>query len=408
MSNFLAIATVTAVFASRIETLLDRDSLSGFGVTTDHPTGDPDPGVYLKLYRVTPNSSLYNTDTPTRRIDGSVIQRPQLILDLHYLLSFVGESTTFDAERLAGSVLLDLHATPIITSDAIATYIATLDADHVLQDSDLDNQIEQVRLTLVPLNLEEMSRLWGLLNQSFYGLSVAYQASVVFLEQALPTTTALPIADVSVQAFAAAMPRITAIRSSVVNQPIVEIGQDLLIRGSGFIGESTWLQLGEALIEVPREHVRSDRIVLPITPALGLAIGAIAIQVVHRINMGDGSPDAYRKAAESNTAVFAFVPRVTLANPNPMLVDGQIEIHLAVDPLPDPDQSVELLLDEVEGNNRHRTTKAWRIEDANVIFTLGPLPSGSWLVRLRVDGVLSQLRRDGVTGRYDDPRVVVP
>lgn len=409
MSNFLAIATVTAVLTSRIETLLDNNGLTGFTVDSDHPQDDADPGVYLKLYRIVPNPALYTADTPTRRADGTVIQRPQLAIDLHYLFSFVGDSDTFDAERLAGLVMLDLHTRPVLTAEAIASYVEVLEDGHVLQTADLADQVELVRFTPMPMTTEEMSRVWGLLNQSFYGLSVAYQVSVVLLDREIPAMTALPVGDVAVRAFAAAMPRIQSIRSSAVNQPIVEVGQDLILRGSGFIGETTWLQLGEDLLEVPRDsNLRSDRIVFPITATLGIPLGAIAVQVVHRVNLGDGSPDAYRTATESNTAVFALVPNVTMASPNPVTTPEGIDVQLAVTPLPTAAQTVELLLDEVGGDYRHRTSTAWRVDGDTVVFALDSLPAGQWLVRLRVDGVLSLLRRDSATGRYNDPMLTVP
>jgi len=409
MSNFLAIATVTAVLTSRIETLLDANGLTGFNVEGDHPNGDSNPGVYLKLYRVVPNPALYPADTPTRRADGSMIQQPQLAIDLHYLLSFVGDSGTFDAERLAGLVMLDLHARPVLTANAIANYVETLEADHVLQSADLADQIELVRFTPIPMTTEEMSRVWGLLNQSFYGLTVAYQASVVLLDLEIPAITALPVGNVAVRAFAAALPRIRGIRSSAVNQPVVELGQDLILHGSGFIGESTWLQLGEEIFEVPRDsNLRSDRIVFPITAALGIPLGAITVQVVHRVNLGHGSSDAYRTAAESNTAVFALVPNVTMASPNPVSTAEGIEVNLAVVPTPAAEQTVELLLDEVGGDHRHRTSTRWRVDGDRIIFALEPLPAGQWLVRLRVDGVVSLLRRDSATGRYNDPMLTVP
>lgn len=95
MSNFLAIATVTATLSQTIRAAVLKD-LSGAEVTTARPDGagghTPAIGVNLYLYQVTPNAAWRNADLPTRRPNGQLVQRPQAALDLHYLLNFYGTS----------------------------------------------------------------------------------------------------------------------------------------------------------------------------------------------------------------------------------------------------------------------------------------------------------------------------
>ena len=58
--------------------------------------------------------------------------------------------------------------------------------------SDLDKQIERVRITFQPLSLEEISKLWsGLVTQ--YRLSVGYEVSVMLIDSTQPKKIALPV-----------------------------------------------------------------------------------------------------------------------------------------------------------------------------------------------------------------------
>jgi len=57
----------------------------------------PATRVNLFLYQVTPNPHRNNLDLPTRSQQGDLVQRPQIALDLHYLMSFT--ATTARSSR---------------------------------------------------------------------------------------------------------------------------------------------------------------------------------------------------------------------------------------------------------------------------------------------------------------------
>src|SRR5436309_11922535 len=94
MSNFLAVATVTAALTEFIQAAIGPD-VGAASVTTTRPdgsgTGTPATSVNVYLYQVTPNAAFGNVDLPTRRANGDLVQRPQAALDLHYLLTFLGD-----------------------------------------------------------------------------------------------------------------------------------------------------------------------------------------------------------------------------------------------------------------------------------------------------------------------------
>src|SRR5437867_2451557 len=118
MSNALAIATVTETLKNVLKNALPASLVNGADVTVFRPDASkslPPKGVNIFLYQVTPNPSWRNADLPTRKADGSLIRRPQVALDLHYLISFYGDDAHFEQQRLLGAVARTLHAAPTLS-----------------------------------------------------------------------------------------------------------------------------------------------------------------------------------------------------------------------------------------------------------------------------------------------------
>jgi len=114
MSNALAIATVTETLVQVLQGALTGINLGSSPHVTntrpDQQTGLPPVGVNVFLYQIAPNPYLRNIDLPTRKADGSLLQRPKAAVDLYYLLSFYGDDTTLEQQRLLGAVIRELHA----------------------------------------------------------------------------------------------------------------------------------------------------------------------------------------------------------------------------------------------------------------------------------------------------------
>ena len=116
MSNYLAIATVTAALRDLMQAAVNDIGINAT-VTTQRPaavSGDEANAarVNIYLYQVTPNPYLGNSDLPTRRADGTLIERPRVALNLHYLLSFYGNETECEPERLLAKAVSGLHTQP--------------------------------------------------------------------------------------------------------------------------------------------------------------------------------------------------------------------------------------------------------------------------------------------------------
>ncbi|MGD2114505.1 MAG: DUF4255 domain-containing protein, partial [Acidobacteriota bacterium] len=126
MSNFLGIATVTAALRRTLQEAVAAD-VPGATVTVRRPEAaqpNPAPVVNLYLFQVTPNAAWRTADLPTRDARGRTVQRPRVALDLHYLLSFYGDESTLEPERLLGSVVRRLHEWPVLGRGQIETTIA--------------------------------------------------------------------------------------------------------------------------------------------------------------------------------------------------------------------------------------------------------------------------------------------
>lgn len=150
MSNYLAVATVTATLSRALTAAVAAD-VPGATVTTlrpdDSTNGTPATGVNIYLYQVAPNAAWRNTDLPTRSDDGGLIRRPRVALDLLYLMSFYGNEVQLEPQRLLGSVVRMLHTRPVLTRQMIRDAISDPN-NAFLATSNLDEEVaEQIKLT---------------------------------------------------------------------------------------------------------------------------------------------------------------------------------------------------------------------------------------------------------------------
>ncbi|WP_411088584.1 DUF4255 domain-containing protein [Streptomyces sp. 061-3] len=191
MSNALAIATVTQALALLIENNLSSEMDIAVKVETRKPPAEPpaEPTINVFLYQVAPNPSMRHTDLPTRASDGTLLKRPVAALDLHFLISAYGEEAELVGQRLIGCVVRTLHEIPVLPKELIE-----LAAERpYLAGSDLADSPQKVRFTPTVMDVDETSKLWGMLHQTPYALSVAYQASLVLIEGRERPVAAKPV-----------------------------------------------------------------------------------------------------------------------------------------------------------------------------------------------------------------------
>jgi hypothetical protein len=181
MSNALAIAHVTQALALLIENNVGPEFGEAVKVEPRKPPADPQleqPTISVFLYQVTPNTSQRNNDLPTRAADGTLVKRPAAALDLHYVISAYGDERELVGQRLIGSVVRTLHEIPILPKDVIEQ----AGERPYLAGSDLAVAAQRVRFTPTVMDVDETSKLWGMLYQTPYTLSVVYQATLVLID----------------------------------------------------------------------------------------------------------------------------------------------------------------------------------------------------------------------------------
>lgn len=420
MSNFLAIATVTATLSRTLAAAVGTD-VSAVNVTTLRPDDAPERGINVYLYQVGPNGAWRNADLPTRRDDGRLVQRPRVALDLHYLLSFYGDEAQFEPQRMLGSVVRTLHARPVLTRQMIRDTVSDPD-NAFLAGSNLADEVELIKFTPSALSLEELSKLWSVFFQVPYALSVAYQASVVLIEPEVTPQEALPVRERNVYVVPFRQPTIEQIMSQagddqpvLPDQPILA-GHRLILVGKQLRGEVTRVRIGG--VEAEPQAVSDTQIGFPLPG--NLRAGLQGVQVVHYIQAG--TPPTPHRGFESNVAAFVLRPRITATASN---VQGSgddprsADIELDFDPQVGRSQRVVLLLNEFQPPS-DRPARAYTFsapprneptdpdETNSITVPISGVEPGTYVVRVQVDGAESPLGFDEATGQYDSPQVTLP
>jgi hypothetical protein len=205
VSNQLAVAATTFVLTRVLGDALAADvdgNVQNAAVTTLRPDSlgeDDASGINVFLYRIGPDAAWAATALPTRRTDGTLLTKPQQALTLHYLLTFSGDESELEPQRMLGLAVGALAARPVLSRPVVRAAIKhAVDADSSAweQYSDLAEQVDVVRFTLKPLDLDEMSKLWAMFVQATYRLSIVYEASVVLIDADVHGQTALPVREV--------------------------------------------------------------------------------------------------------------------------------------------------------------------------------------------------------------------
>jgi hypothetical protein len=424
MSNTLAIATVTETLRYMIHRALPGSGVEGAHVTTVRPDNTPSlpaAGVNIFLYQVTPNLAFQNADLPTRRADGTLLRRPQAAIDLHYLLTFYGEDTTLDTQRLLGATVLELHAAPVLSRDIVRqvqNYVP------FLNESTLADQIDLVRVTPANLSLDDLNKLWMTFPNVDYVLSVAYVAGVVLIEtDDEPPGPALPVLRRRVIAVPFSPAEIDSVQPQPVDLSPPSPTQITLIGSNLDPADAvTFLTPGvtTSLIGTVQSGTGGDQLV--VTLPAGLHPGVNAVQLT-QFAPGRASPPSPPRAIAQSNAV-AFVIRPAILSITPGSPPGQLTV--VVSPPVGPKQQVSLLLNQFAGATplAFALPAAPRaIETDTLLFDVssipagsippefadgqgGSIPPGAYLARISVDGVGSPLSVDS-SRRFSGPIVTL-
>ncbi len=378
MSNSAAIAAVTASLRNVLAESISQDpELADTIFTMQSPDIARGEGVNanqlnLFLFRTEVNAAWSNTQISDRTRPGEEAP-PPLALTLFYLLVPYGRDN--DAQRpfshlLLGRAMSVLHDNPILTPETLRASVPELSAIR---------QIERVRLTLQPMNLDDLSKLWSGF-QTQYRLSATYQASVILIESNRPVRAALPVlrrgptgGGVVTQTDASPrMPILTAVEPNAAG-----IGDGIILHGLHLAGERVLVRLtreGQTWELPVAEGASVDRVGFSIPSDRGLGAG------VHGVAVVAGTAD---HMIASNTLALAIMPRITSKLPMTARIrSGGIVVDLEVSPPVQPSQFVSLLLGSREVRGSQPQAAQSRLH-----FAVRGIEPGVYVLRVRVDGV---------------------
>jgi hypothetical protein len=451
MSNALGIAAVTAVLKDLLNNGVIAHDLTGVvgQVTVSALPPDrivPSSGgtqpsqLNIFLYQVLPNTGWATVNLPSRNGSGDRVSNPPLALNLRYLLTAYG-ANDFDAEILLGYAMQLLHETPGLSRDAIRAALSppspvgggSLPPPFAaLSAADLADQFEQLKISPLFVDTEEMYRLWSAM-QAHYRPSMTYEVTVVLIESKRPTRAAPPVRRYHVDTVPFRQPAIEQVRSQtgpgtpiLTNAPIL-FGQRLVLDGQQLRGAHTRVRLGNlpTLQEPASADIANDRVMLTIPPEL--RAGIQGVQIVHPIATGE--PPEFRPGVGVESNVAAFVLRPTIARRG----DGTDDITLTdlqtaadgtrsatvsvkLTPLVAQGQRLVLLLNEI-GAPITRPPRAYTFRDPawtapgdvsdTIAFVVNGVVPGAYLVRVQIDGAESPLTSTTDATAYSRPAVTI-
>ena len=411
MSNYLAIATVSKALAQILDSAVKSAVDSSSAVTQRPDPGTKTACVDLFLYQVTPNAALRSSDLPTRNAQGQVVSRPTSALDLHYLMSFYGDDSKFEPQRMLGAVVRSLLAEPGLTRERILS-VSKDDNHDKMSGSNLVDAVEQVKFTPQALTIDELSRIWSIFYQVPYALSVAYTATVVLIESEEPVLASQPVlqrgqSDQGVETQLGPFPQLDTwhigegddddARLRFPSYPSARLGTILTLRGRNLGGDSIVVQLvnhhlQESVPDIPATltpgRTNEIRVAIPnVNATAGKWVAGIYAVSVAVTNAG--------VTRNTNSLPLPFAPQITAINAASRDADHNVLVTVTPAPIVKPAQRVFLSLPDrdVPANIRSLVNDPLQ-------FSLTNPSAGEVIVRLRVDGVdTMQFKSQGVPPR---------
>jgi Pvc16 N-terminal domain len=400
MSTGLALQTVTNALRRRLGTAVANTRVHTRPPDRLRPGLETAPYLNLFLFEVLPNAAWRNQELPGR--GGGAQLRPPLSLDLRYLLTAYPDGDDEDsAHGLLGQAMLLLHDDPVLRRAELA---GTAPAAGV------DLQVDQVRLSLMHLPLDELSKLWTAFTTD-YRLSVVYQASVVLIDPAVPPTAPLPVlqrgsadltADEPPTVGLGGGPVLTAMsvpswgRQRGVMPP--RHGETIALEGTG-LGGTTFVRFRHPdlpdPVDQPLVQVEPGRVTAVVPAAVPVGFGTVAAAT----DLGEG------RALTSNQLPVGVPPRITVArvpagDPDPLPVPANhVRVEVTVTPAPAAEVPVLVLAGSAQLPARSTDTAGRYRADVAIppgATAANPVPVP---VRVRIAGIDSVPLPDPVEGQ---------
>lgn len=400
MSNALAIAAATATLRQILLQGVTADPDLNDATVTIQPL-DKARGtntvnqLNLFLYQIQRNPAWVNSDMP-QQVQSGETGFPPLPLNLWYLLTAFGRNDDADnsaqpfGHHLLGKAMNILHDHPVLSAAEIVAATQT-----ILPKSDLDRQIERIRITFQPLSVEEIYRLWtGFATQ--YRLSAAYEVAVTLIDSTRATRAPIPAltrgkSDQGIASQPDLTPPFPGLQTITPpdNQPSARLNDLVTLTGYHLDGTNVGVRFNHALWTAPIEIAPEPggtatqlSVRIPNNPSAWPAGFYVVEVLVQRPG------ESYRRS--TNQLTLSLAPSITITPTSAPAGN----ITYAVTSVPDvrPTQRAALLLGDQE-----TLAKDHPAQTATLTFVADNMTAGNYYVRLRVDGVDSLLVDRSVT-----------
>jgi hypothetical protein len=410
MSTYKAIAgvssTLRVLLNDRMTEAVDGITIAPPDVTVNNISGRR---LNLYLYQVEENGHLKNQEIPGVG-HGGTYGNPPLSLDLHYLFTSFGSSETapdadLEAQQILGDAMRVLHDFAIVGADLVQE--KTLGNPPILDPSLID-EFEQVKVTLEPKSVDEISKIWTALPKVNFRRSVAYFVSVVQIESQKPRALALPVRQRKVYAFPLASPYIQQLfRQPPLNVvPVAEAeeGETLRAIGNNLRASNTRVNIDQT--DAPITAIQSQQLDFTI-PANQFKIGLHTVEVVQDLllTVVNGQPPEKHPGFRSNAVGFMLLPHLVDVNPKPSAGPGDT-VTVTVSPKVFATQQKFLLLGDIVVPAVPAKFDSPPSSTIDFVLPKAPdavIPAGTYLLRVRVDGAETRLTTDPLTKQYSGP-----
>lgn len=401
MTTALGIAAVTGVLQSVIEEQIkDADLQARLGIAETEVTALP-PSVAvdgegnrlnLFMYRTGVNTGWRNVQLPERNSAGDRVANPPLPLDLHYMLTSVGDAD-FVTDILLGEGMQVLQDHEQLNRDLIRTTLTDPSLGSSRRqmfkeflDSGLADQIEAIKLSPYFPDDDELSKIWSSIQTDFRP-SAFYEASVVLLRPERPAPKPLPVETPRIFVEPASRPTIESVGVKGAPREPITPGATVVIEGSSLADDHVTVSLGDRDLS-PSAPLHNDRI--EVTIPSDVTAGPHGLQVFHGIEFAPGD---VRPTVASNAAPIMIHPVVTAGS----LRGTTSKVRLELQPAVRPGQNVVVLLNPESSDERSVAFAVPEPEyELSVVHGSGSgLNSGEkYRVRVQVDGAASPLAFD--------------
>lgn len=351
MADFNAIAATSRTLR---RLLVDRMTTPGVAVTLAPPdiTVANVNGLRLNLYcfQVFEHPQLKNQAMPGHE-HPAAYGHPPLSLTMRYLMTSHARSddqpdSDLIAQALLGDAMVALHDFGGRWDDLLLITNRIGAIGDPLLDPVLQNEHERVKVTLAPVTVDEVAKLWSAMPQANLRRAVVYDASVVQIEGSIPRRQSQPVATRHLLVSVARAPQVETafttpppLPAPQVRDQRIAVGEEISIVHAPVIAERLYVRLGNLEpIRVPLPSAGTIRLVLPdvqydpdpdhpiarpILPEDRLQPGVLEVVLlgVSRTEgvqgaLDRGTPFAQDRALRSNTLLMQLVPTISAVTPN--------------------------------------------------------------------------------------------